>query len=124
MAHVIIHFEIPAGDMDRARRFYGDLFGWTFRERQPLPEEGGAYALIDCGGQGPNGGLLKRTTAGQGILNYFLVENVDAYAERAKSLGAAVVADKRAVPGLGWWAVLRDTEGNAFAIWQDDTAAE
>lgn len=32
MAHGIVHFEIPADDIARAKRFYGDLFGWTFQD--------------------------------------------------------------------------------------------
>ena len=42
---------------------------------------------------------------------------------RAERLGAKVVASKRPVPGMGWFAQLTDTEGNIFAIWQTDATA-
>ena len=56
MAHSIVHFEIPADDVARARRFYGELFGWTFQEM-------GEYTLVQCGGE-PGGGMMKRVMPG------------------------------------------------------------
>ena len=116
MPHVIVHFEIPADDVARAKRFYGELFGWTFQEM-------GDYTLIQCGDSGPNGGMMKRMAPGQGITNYIQVENVDEYARKAQALGAAVLVPKTPVPEMGWWTQLQDTEGNVFALWQDDPKA-
>ena len=115
MAHSIVHFEIPADDVARARRFYGELFGWTFQEI-------GEYTLVQCGGE-PGGGMMKRVMPGQGITNYIGVESLDDYAKKAEALGATVLVPKMAVPGMGWWAQLSDTEGNVFALWQDDASA-
>lgn len=28
----VVHFEVSADDLDRAQKFYGDVFGWSFRE--------------------------------------------------------------------------------------------
>ena len=122
MPHVIVHFEIPADDVERAKRFYGNLFGWTFQNRKPLPGEGAEYALIETGGR-PNGGLMQRMEPGWGVINYFGVEHLDAYATKAQALGGVVLLPKTPLPGVGWWAVLRDTEGNVFAFFQDDPAA-
>lgn len=122
MPHVIVHFEIPADDMARAKRFYGELFGWVFQDRQALPAEGPEYALIETGGH-PNGGLMKRVVPGQGIIDYFGVENLDASARKAQELGARLLVAETAVPSIGWWAVLEDTEGNGLAFFQDDPKA-
>ncbi len=116
MSHPIVHFEIPADDVSRARKFYGDLLGWTFQEM-------GDYTLIQCGGDGPNGGMMKRAMPGQTITNYIQVEDLDGYTQKAQSLGATLVVPRTAVPGMGWWTQLRDTEGNIFALWQDDAQA-
>ena len=56
----VVHFEIPSDDPERATRFYGDLFGWTF---QPWggPEP---YWLVSTGAPGApgiDGGLLRRS---------------------------------------------------------------
>lgn len=115
MPHTVVHFEIPADDVARARKFYGDLFGWTFQEM-------GDYTLIQTG-DGPGGGMMKRMAPGQGITNYIGVEHLDQYTQKAQSLGATVVVPKTPVPGMGWWTQLQDTEGNVFALWQDDSNA-
>jgi len=54
----IAWFEIPADDVERAKKFYGDLFGWKI-ERFPGPQE---YWHIDTGGgdDTPDGALKKR----------------------------------------------------------------
>ena len=36
--HTIVHFEIPANDVEKLKKFYGDLFGWTI-EKYPGPTE-------------------------------------------------------------------------------------
>jgi len=115
MTHSIVHFEIPADDVARARKFYGELFGWTF-------EEMGDYTLIQCG-SGPNGGMMKRMAPGQSITNYIQVENLDEYINKAQSMGATVIVPKTPVPSMGWFSQLRDTESNVFALWQDDPNA-
>ena len=115
MSHSIVHFEIPADDVPRARKFYGELFGWDFQEM-------GEYTIIQTG-EGPGGGMMKRVVPGQTITNYIAVESLDDYARKAQSLGATLLVPRTAVPGMGWWTQLQDTEGNVFALWQDDSNA-
>jgi len=57
------------------------------------------------------------------VLLYFGVENLDEYMRKAEALGARIISPRMPVPGVGWWAVLRDPEGNAIALFQDDPAA-
>jgi predicted enzyme related to lactoylglutathione lyase len=116
MAHVIVHFEIPADDVDRAQKFYADLFGWTFEDA------GNEYHIIQTGGE-PGGGLMKRMAPEQPITNYIGVENVDEFARKAESLGAKILMPKTPVPAMGWFAQLQDTEGNVFALWEPDASA-
>ena len=71
---------------------------------------------------GVNGGLTRRQHPGQPPVNYVSVENVDEYARKAKGLGAEEVMAKTPVKGMGWFAWLKDTEGNVW-IWQTDDAA-
>jgi predicted enzyme related to lactoylglutathione lyase len=48
---------------------------------------------------------------------------VDEYVRKAKRLGAQEVMPKTPVKGMGWFAYLKDTEGNVFAIWEMDGKA-
>jgi predicted enzyme related to lactoylglutathione lyase len=134
MAHTVVHFEIPADEPERAATFYRELFGW---EISPYGQAGGGgtgadYWLVRTvptnaqgqpTGPGVNGGLMRRMFPGQAPVNYIGVASVDEFVRRAERLGAKVVVPKTAVPGMGWFAQLRDPEGNVFALWQTDGAA-
>ena len=130
MDHTVVHFEIPADDPERAIRFYRELFGWKIDK---APVSGGpeywsvATVPRDDKGRpsrpGVNGGLLKRQHAEHTPVNYIGVVSVDQHTEKAKRLGAQVMMSKTAVPGMGWFAWLKDPEGNPFAIWQEDSKA-
>ena len=57
----VVHFEVYADDMDRASKFYGDVFGWTVNKWEG--EGGAVYWLVDTGeepAQGINGGMMPR----------------------------------------------------------------
>jgi len=112
MVHNIIHFEIPADDVERAKRFYQELFDWKIESAQ------GGYNLITVGEPGPDGGMMQRQVPGQGITVYINVESVEDYSKKIQSLGGTVVMAKTAVPTMGYFAVILDTEGNALAIWE------
>jgi uncharacterized protein len=130
MDHTVVHFEIPADDPERATKFYRELFGW---EIQKFSAEGGPeYWLVrtvpvDAEGRptrpGVNGGLMRRMAPGQTPVNYIAVEGVDDFVQKAVRLGATVCMPRTPVPGMGWFAQLRDTEGNVFAVWEMDSAA-
>jgi len=66
---------------------------------------------------------MRRMFPGQTPVNYVGVANVDEFVRRAERLSAKVVVPKTPVPGMGWFAQLKDTEGNIFAVWQNDAAA-
>ncbi|MDD1656410.1 MAG: VOC family protein [Methanomicrobiales archaeon] len=119
----IVHFDLPAEDLARARKFYGELFGWTF-VRPPAPME---YYLIMTtgldGSPGVGGGMGKRGAPDQRMTNYFGVPSIDQYLEKAKALGATVVMPKNTVPYFGYLAICVDTEGNPFGLWEEDPKA-
>ena len=121
--HTIVHFEIPADDVEKLRKFYTELFGWKI-ERMPGPME--YYNIetvpVDEDGNlvrpGVNGGMMKRETPDQKPVNYIAVESVDEYCKKIKELGGKVITPKQEVPGIGWWALALDPEGNLFAIFE------
>jgi uncharacterized protein len=123
----VVHFEIHAGNPERAINFYQKLFDWTFQKWEgPMP-----YWLITTGKDpepGINGGLLQRQGEidGQAVIAYVCtvgVSSVDDYIENATKLGATIVVPKMAVPGVGWLVYCKDTEGNIFGMIQPDEGA-
>ena len=121
MAHPVIHFEIPAQDLNRLRQFYSDLFGWDMQ----APPGTSDYVMINAPTEGPGigGMIMKKQAPQQTITNYVSVESVAEYCEKVAQLGGQVVKGKTAVPGMGYFAVCLDPEGNPVGLWQDDPKA-
>jgi predicted enzyme related to lactoylglutathione lyase len=119
----IVWFEIPVDDVERAKSFYGALFGWKI-EKFPGPIE---YWHIDTGGSddSPDGGLLKRQNPQQqGITNYVGVTSVDQSAAKVEKLGGKICMPKTAVPQMGYFVICQDPENNTFALWENDDSAK
>ncbi len=128
----IVHFEIPADDVERAKRFYTDLFGWKI-EKWPGTEGDSSsnmeYLIIsttdDKGDKAlVGGGLMKRQDPQQQITNFIDVKSIDEYSSKIEKLGGNVIVSKMAVPGMGYFAVCRDTEKNNFGIWESNESAK
>jgi hypothetical protein len=127
----VVHFEIYADDPDKLEQFYTSLFDWTF---QPVP--GMDYRLVktvetDSNGMateagGINGGMLKRPEGynARAWVNYVNVESLEDSIDRAQKLGASLMKGKTAAPGMGWFAMLVDPQGNPFALWKSDANAK
>lgn len=123
MMATIVHFDISADNLDRAKVFYEKLFNWKI-ELLPGPTD---YYLIETrnydGETGIGGGIAQRENPGDGIVNFIGVSSIDSTMEKVKSLGGKVVHHKSAVPGWGYMALCLDTEDNTFGLWQDDSGA-
>ncbi|MBU1445686.1 VOC family protein [Patescibacteria group bacterium] len=114
-SHTIEHFEIPVDDINRAQNFYKGLFGWEIKSAGPDFEE---YLLINTGAGSVGGGMMKRSNADQQILNYITVDNIDESLEKLEKLGGNILMPKMPVTGIGWNAVVQDTENNTFGLFQ------
>ena len=120
--HTIIHFEIPASDVEKVKKFYVDLFGWKIEktpnmeyymvETVPMDEKGNLLR------PGINGGLYKRDSPQQQALNYINVESVEEYSKKVADLGGQIVVKKTEIPGMGWFAIAVDPEGNVFGLFE------
>jgi predicted enzyme related to lactoylglutathione lyase len=118
----VIHFELAADDPQRAIAFYEKVFGWKI-ERWGGPAD---YWLVTTGPEGEpgiNGGLQRRGSPTQSVINTIGVDDLDAAVARVIAAGGAVMEGKMAVPGVGYLAYCLDTEGNPFGLMQADTSA-
>jgi len=119
--HTIVHFEIFADDTEKIVKFYRDLFGWKI-EKMPGPTEYYGVETVPVNEKGElvrpgvNGGILKKQNPDQIPVTFVQVESVDEYVKKIESLGGKVVVPKMEVPGICWWALALDPEGNQFAI--------
>jgi len=128
-----VHFEIHVEDMERAKAFYGEIFGWTF-------EDWSSYAGVpyfgavtgDPNEPGINGALVHRhgdsTPALGQPMNGFActmgVEDYDATEAKILEHGGKVALPKHALPGMAWQGYYIDSEGNTIGIHQPDKNAK
>lgn len=127
----VVHFEIQADDLERAKSFYAAAFGWSFEDYTAYT--GSPYWGIVTGPEeqpGINGGLLPRPApapdTGQGTNGFVCTIGVEVYDETERRIlgaGGQVALAKRALPGMAWQGYYLDTEGNTFGIHQPDPEA-
>ncbi len=119
----VIHFDVPADDTRRAVKFYGDVFGWK-AEKWAGPMD---YWMVTTGPEdkpGIDGGISKRQQPSDQGYNTIGVPSVLEFAEKVKAAGGKVLMPKMPIPGIGWFAVCSDTEGNKFGIMEEDPKAK
>ena len=127
----VVHFEIQADDLERAKAFYAAAFGWEFTDWGEAA--GTTYWGIVTGPDdqmGINGGLLPRSApvpAGGAGANAFVctvvVDDYDASEKRILDAGGRVALPKAALVGMAWQGYYLDPEGNTFGIHQPDPEA-
>jgi predicted enzyme related to lactoylglutathione lyase len=121
MPHQVVHFEIPADDVDRARQFYSSLFGWETDATPGFPDY---YTFDASDGEQMQGGAIQARQPGMSApVNYISVESVAEKVDRIRELDGEILMDKSPVQGMGWLAIFRDTEGNMFGLWEMDPNA-
>ena len=118
----VSHFEITADNPKRAAEFYEKAFGWKFQDW------GGpfTYLLASTGEKdevGIDGAIMDRTDHKQAVINTITVGKWEDGAAAVKGAGGKVLQEKTAVPGQGYFAYCKDTEGNVFGIFESDPTA-
>src|SRR5437016_12437352 len=96
----IVHFEIPANEVEKLSDFYRTVFGWKF-EKAKMP--GFDYWLISTGPRGKSvgGGMYKREGPNDGAGNFKEVEGMDRAKETSKRQAGTEWWGRRKEPGKG-----------------------
>lgn len=124
MNNTLTHFAIHTDDLERAKDFYGHVFGWAFNAYGP-----GEFAQIKTGEGGELIGALQSRTYSPmpekvlGLEGTIGVTDLDETVTRVTARGGQVLMPKTAIPHVGWIAKFRDTEGNLICAMQYDPAA-
>lgn len=120
----VVHFEIPADDLARAKKFYSETFGWqlqdvpdmsyvmartTETDEKWMPKEPGAIN----GGMAQRGGSLTAPSFAMDV------KNIEEAIEKVKAAGGTIVKGKTSVGSMGFIAYFKDTEGNVLSLWQN-----
>ena len=118
MAGQMVHLEIPAGDTARAQEFWSGLFGWQFQAFEGSP----STYLMTRFSESTGGAIMEDDGSTKGPRIYFDVDDIGAAAARVRDLGGES-SEGMPVPGMGWFATCKDTQGNDFGLWQSDPSA-
>jgi predicted enzyme related to lactoylglutathione lyase len=120
----VVHFEIPVDDLERAKGFYGSVFGWRLDDvpgmdytmvgtvpvdEQQMPTEPGAI----------NGGIMQRSDETPNPVLTIDVASVEEALKQVEAGGGTVVRPRTEIPGMGWFAYFKDTEGNTLGLFEN-----
>lgn len=118
----VVHFELNVKDVKKTIKFYKDVFGWKI-EKWNGPID---YWMIMTGDEnepGIDGGLGFEEEIFPKVINTIDVENIDEIIKRIEKNGGEIIRSKHAVPGVGWLAYFKDTEGIVTGVMQEDRNA-
>lgn len=118
----VVHFEIPAGDVERAKKFYSDIFGWKMHQ---LGSDFGGYVTVQTSEVDEknmlkepgriNGGMMKREAIKSPVI-VIAVDDCDATVEKVKASGGKLVGEILDIPTIGRYAYVEDCEGNVIGV--------
>jgi predicted enzyme related to lactoylglutathione lyase len=110
MAHPVVHFEIGCKDSAKTQAFYAKLFDWKVQQAGPA-------AMIDAGA-GITGHITELGHEPYHYTTFYVeVEDVQAYLEKAVSLGGKMLVPAMDIP-TGTFAWMADPEGNTIGLWK------
>ncbi len=120
----VVHFEVPAEDMERAKEFYTKVFGWKIdrvpnmdyhmvstveTDEKGMPKTSGAI----------NGGMMMKHDDTPSPVIVIKVADIEESLKKVKASGGKVVMETQRVGDMGLYARFLDPEGNIMGVWQD-----
>lgn len=121
----VVHFEIPAEDMERAKKFYKAVFGWsmtdmdmpqmkysmvqtTETDKEGMPKKPGAI----------NGGIRSKMQKRDSPTVVVDVKSIEEALKKIKANGGKALTEKMTVGDMGFYMICMDCEGNQIGIWE------
>jgi len=123
--HPVVHFEMPAKDKQRTKKFYETAFGWKMTQLGP---EMGDYLLATTSPMDDNnmhlnkgainGGFYERGEAGTVPHFVISVDNLEEHIKIVTDAGGEIQGKPMDIPGIGKFVMVTDTEGNRVGMLQ------
>ncbi len=120
----VVHFELPADDVERAQAFYREAFDWNMNSMPGMGYTMVGTSPTDESGRPTepgtiNGGMLARQAPITAPTITIGVEDIDATLNTIEKLGGRTALGKQPVGDMGFSAYFVDTEGNVVGLWQN-----
>jgi len=117
-AGVFVWDELHTNDIEAARRYYGEVVGWTTRD----VDMGGGFTytmFVRASGEDAGGGAqLPDDPSPPHWLTYIATEDVDETTAKAASLGATTIVEPADIPGVGRFSVIQDPVGAFIGLFR------
>jgi predicted enzyme related to lactoylglutathione lyase len=115
VANPVVHWEIAARDGKKAQEFYAKLFDWQINS-ESMP----GYGLVQPGGEGGIGGGIMQTEGGMPpfLTFYVQVDDLQAYLDKAVSLGGKAIVPPTPIPNVGAFAMFTDLDGHCVGLFK------
>ena len=121
----VVHFEMPAVDKERVKKFYEEVFGWKMTQ---LGSDMDNYLLATTSpvdeknmhiNKGAiNGGFYEKGEYGTVPHVVISVDNLTNHIEMVKKAGGEIQGEPMGIPGIGKFVMFKDTEGNRVGMLQ------
>ena len=109
--------ELMTRDVERAKKFYGELLGWSMEE---MPMAEGPYVILKAGGAGVGGIMLMPAQVPPQVpahwASYVTVDDVDAVAKKAEGMGATLIVPPTDIPKVGRFCTFQDPERAVLSV--------
>ncbi|CAN5809380.1 VOC family protein [soil metagenome] len=121
----VVHFEIPADDVSRAKEFYGSIFGWQVTTMEEMDYTIAMTTPVDEKTQMPtepggiNGGMMKRSADTPSPVLTIGVDSIDGSLKQIEASGGSIVQPRTEIPDMGAFAYFKDPEGNVLGLWEN-----
>jgi predicted enzyme related to lactoylglutathione lyase len=121
----VVHFEVPAKDMKRAKAFYSKVFGWKASD-VAMPDM--EYSLVsttevDKDGRPTspgsiNGGMMKMSKPFTGPVITLQVDDIGGALKAVEKHGGKTVTKRTSMGEWGFFGYFKDSEGNLMGLFE------
>jgi len=121
----VVHFEVPAKDMKRAKAFYSEVFGWKANDVEMPGMEYSLVSTTEVDKEGRpktpgsiNGGMMKMTKPFTGPVITLQVGDITAALKAVEKHGGKTITKKTPMGEWGYFGYFNDSEGNIMGLFQ------
>ena len=119
MPNPVVHWEIHGKEGKKLEEFYKNLFDWHVEHNDQM-----SYGSVDTHAEGGiNGGISQANDQSPParVTFYVQVNDLDAYLNKAESLGGKTIAPPMEIPNLVTFAMFADPDGNVIGLVKEGT---
>ncbi|MBL8745247.1 MAG: VOC family protein [Phycisphaerae bacterium] len=118
----VVHFEIGCQNIEKARRFFGEVFGWEYAPNV-VPNNAAMVGNLGPFAASPTAGIGGHLNSlghppHQYVTVYIQVDDIEQALAKIERASGSTLIPKQEVPGMGWFAWFKDPEGNVLGLWK------